>query len=47
MLPTPVIGYSFNIVHWNSEDIRRIDTKIQKSLTLNGIYHPKAYMSGI
>ena len=41
-LAIPVITYSFNIVNWNMSEIRKIDRKIRKLLTCNGMHHPKA-----
>ena len=38
----PVVSYSFNVINWNLEEIRLIDTKIRKLLTLNRMHHPKA-----
>ena len=38
----PVITYSFNIINLNLGEIRRMDRKIQKLLTLNKMHHPKA-----
>ena len=41
-LAITVVTYSFNVINWNSEEIRRIDKKIQKLLNLNSMNHPKA-----
>ena len=37
-----VVTYSFNFIYWNLEEIRRMDKKIRKLLTLNRMHHPKA-----
>ena len=37
----PVTQYSFNIINWTLEDLRRIDTKIRKLLTYYKMHHPK------
>ena len=29
-----VVAYSFNVVNWNLEEIKRIDRKIRKQMTL-------------
>ena len=34
-LAIPVISYSFNVVNWNLEGIKRIGRKIRKLMTLN------------
>ena len=41
-LALPIVTYSFNIINWNLEDIRRIDRKIRKLMTLTRMHHPKA-----
>ena len=41
----PVASYSFNVVNWNLEEIKRIDRKIRKLMTLNRMHHPKADVS--
>ena len=46
-LAIPVVTYIFNVVNWNLEEIKRIDRKIRKLMTLNGIHHPKADVSGM
>ena len=40
-LATPAVTYSFNVINWNLEEIKRMDRKIQKLLTLNRMHHPK------
>ena len=41
-LAIPVVTYSLNIINWTLPDIRKIDTKIRKLLTVNRMHHPKA-----
>ena len=41
ILAIPVVTYSFNVINWNLEEIRRMHRKIRKLLTLNRIHHPK------
>ena len=41
-LAIPVVSYSFNEVNWNLEEMKRIDRKIRKLMTLNRMHHPKA-----
>ena len=41
-LAIPVVSYSFNVVNWNLEEIKRIDRKIRKLMTLSRIHQPKA-----
>ena len=44
-LAIPVVSHSFNVVNWNLEDIKRINRKIRKLMTLNRMHHPKADVS--
>lgn len=41
-LATPVIEYSFAIVQWTNEEIRTLDRKTRKLMTIHGMLHPKA-----
>ena len=41
-LAIPVVTYSFNVISWNLKEIRRMDRKIRKLLTLKRMHHPKA-----
>ena len=41
-LAIPAITYCFNIINWQAQEIKRIDTKIKKFLTANRMHHPKA-----
>ena len=46
-LAIPEVTYSFNIVNWNPEEIKIIDKKIRKLMTLNRMHHSKADVSGM
>ena len=41
-LAIPVVTYSFNIINWNMEDLKKIDRKTRKHLTMANMHHPKA-----
>ena len=41
-LAIPVITYSFPIINWNADEIRNLDIKTRKLLTINRAHHPKA-----
>ena len=41
-LAVPVVSYSFNIINWTLEDLRRLDRKTRKLLTTAKMHHPKA-----
>ena len=41
-LATPVVTYSFNIINWKLTEIKRLDTKTRKLLTMQNMHHPKA-----
>ena len=41
-LATPVVTYSFNIVDWKMEEIRKLDRKTRKLLTMERMHHPRA-----
>ena len=41
-LALPIVTYSFNIINWNLNEIKRLDAKIRKQLTINRMHHPKA-----
>ena len=41
-LAIPVVTYSFNIIHWQMQEIRRMDAKIRKLMTIHRMHHPKA-----
>ena len=41
-LTVPVLRYSFGIINWRLEEIRKIDRKTRKVLTLYKMHNPKA-----
>jgi len=41
-LAVPVLRYSFGIINWRTEDIKKIDRKTRKILTVHKVHHPKA-----
>ena len=41
------VTYRFNVVIWNLEEIKKIDKKIRKLMTLNRIHQPKTDVSRI
>jgi hypothetical protein len=41
-LAIPVPRYSFGIINWRSEEIKKIDRKTRKILTMYKMHHPKA-----
>jgi hypothetical protein len=41
-LATPVVQYSYNIINWTLQDIKRMDVKTRKLLTSHNMHHPKA-----
>ena len=36
------VTYSFNIINWKMEELKRLDRKTRKFLTMAKIHHPKA-----
>eukprot|EP00957_Ditylum_brightwellii_P059138 4487340-Ditylum_brightwellii.AAC.1 len=38
---TPVLHYTFGIMKWTKGELRKLDIKTQKLLTMKGIHHPK------
>lgn len=44
-LALPVIQYSFGIINWRVEEIRQLDKKTRKLLTMHGMLHPRADVS--
>ena len=42
-----VEAYIFNIVDWKLEEIRRLDRKARKLLTLQRMHYPKADVNGM
>jgi iron-sulfur cluster repair protein YtfE (RIC family) len=41
-LEVPVLLYSFGIINWHREELRKLDRKTRKLLTIHGQHHPKA-----
>jgi hypothetical protein len=41
-LAVPVLRYSFGIINWHQEELRKLDRKTRKLLTIRGQHHPKA-----
>jgi DNA-directed RNA polymerase subunit L len=41
-LAVPVLKYSFGIINWRLEEIKKIDRKTRKILTMYKMHHPKA-----
>jgi hypothetical protein len=40
-LAFPVLRYSFGIINWRIEDIKKIDRKARKILTMYKVHYPK------
>jgi hypothetical protein len=41
-LGVPVLRYSFGIINWRMEEMKQIDRKTRKTLTMYNMHHPKA-----
>jgi GNAT superfamily N-acetyltransferase len=41
-LALPVLRYSFGIINCHQEELRKLDRKARKLLTIHGQHHPKA-----
>jgi len=41
-LSVPVVRHSFDITNWRTEEIKKIDRKTRKMLTMCKMHHPKA-----
>ena len=41
-LAVPVLRYTFGIINWRIEEIKQIDRKTRKMLTMYKMHHPKA-----
>jgi hypothetical protein len=41
-LAVPILRYSFGIINWRLEEIKQIDRKTRKMLTMYKMHHPKA-----
>jgi flagellar basal body rod protein FlgC len=46
-LAVPVLRYSFGIINWRIEEIKQIDRKTRKMLTMYKMHHPKADKDGL
>jgi len=47
-LAVPVVRYSFGIINWRTEEIKKkIDRKPRKMLTMYKMHHPKADIDGL
>ena len=43
----PVVIYSFNIIDWEMEGMRKLDRKTTNNLALERMHHPKTDMAGM
>jgi len=41
-LAVPMLRYSFGVINWRIEEIKKIGRKTRKMLTMYKMYHPKA-----
>jgi hypothetical protein len=41
-LAVPVVRRSFGIINWHHEEIKKLDRKTRKMLTIHGQHHPRA-----
>ena len=41
-LALPVVTYSFITINWSLTDLKKVDTKIRKLLTMHRMHHPKS-----
>ena len=41
-LGLPVVTYSFTIINWSLIEIKKVDTKVHKLLTMHRMHHPKS-----
>jgi hypothetical protein len=41
-LAVPVLRYSFGVINWRTEEIKKIGRKTRKMLTMYKMHHPKA-----
>jgi hypothetical protein len=40
-LAVPILRYSFGIINWHQEEIRKLGKKTRKMLTIHGQHHPR------
>jgi len=45
-LAVTVLRYSFGIINWRTEEIKKIDKKTRKMLTMYKMLHPRADIAG-
>jgi hypothetical protein len=45
-LAVPVFRYSFGIINWRNEEIKKIDRKTKKMLTVYKMHHQKLTQTG-
>lgn len=43
----PVLRYSFGIINWRKDELKQIDRKSRKTLTINSLHHPKSDVNRI
>jgi hypothetical protein len=41
-LAVPVLRYSFGIINWHQEELKKLDRKTRKILTIHSQHHPRA-----
>ena len=41
-LAVPIVTYSFNIINWKMNEIKKLETETRKLLTIQRMHHPKA-----
>lgn len=41
-LAVPVVSYGFNVINWTIQEIKSLDVKTRKLLTMNRMHHPKS-----
>ena len=41
-MAVPVVTYCFNIVNWKLSELKKLDTKTRKFLTVHKMHHPKS-----
>jgi len=41
-LAIPTVQYSFGIIDWKYSELKTLDSKTRKTLTMHGILHPKS-----
>jgi len=46
-LAVPVLRHSFGIINWRLEEIKKIDWKTRKVLTIYKMDHPKTLIDGL